>query len=162
MLYIKSLTMYKVHMHYGTYGCAYVWEIIHSLKLMDYLPIHTHKPYNNLHLQNLLFLAMITSVFKNKRNNNQEDFFFNVKAKIFFLKSQQKWFFKTDITESLQTASAFILNHYMKSNCLQLSSSDNLDPDQAWQNLIWIQNVWHSDSIKFLKKIYKITQHAKS
>ena len=32
------------------YGCAYVREIIHSLKPMDYPPVHTHKPYNNLHL----------------------------------------------------------------------------------------------------------------
>ena len=53
MFYIKYLTMQKVHMHAGAkrqllYGCAYVREIIHSLKLVDYLPIHTHKPYNNL------------------------------------------------------------------------------------------------------------------
>ena len=32
------------------YGCAYVREIIHSLKLVDYPPVHTHKPYNHLHL----------------------------------------------------------------------------------------------------------------
>ena len=32
------------------YGCAYVWEIIYSLKLMDYLPVYTHKLNNNLHL----------------------------------------------------------------------------------------------------------------
>ena len=30
--------------------CAYVREINHSLKLVDYLPVHAHKPYNNLHL----------------------------------------------------------------------------------------------------------------
>ena len=47
--------MHKVYMHTGAirqllYGCAYVWEIIHSLKLVDYPPIHTYKPYNNLHL----------------------------------------------------------------------------------------------------------------
>ena len=47
--------MYKVHMHAGAikqllYGCAYAREIIHSLKLVDYLPVHTHKPYNNLHM----------------------------------------------------------------------------------------------------------------
>ena len=55
MFYIKYLTMHKVHMHAGAirqlvYGCVYVREIIHSLKLMDYPPVHTHKPYNNLHL----------------------------------------------------------------------------------------------------------------
>ena len=55
MFYIKYLTMHKVHMHAGAirqllYGCAYEREIIHSLKLVDYLPIHTHKPENKLHL----------------------------------------------------------------------------------------------------------------
>ena len=49
MFYIKYLTMYKMHMHAGViskllYGCAYVQKIIHSLKLVDYLPVHTHKP----------------------------------------------------------------------------------------------------------------------
>ena len=52
MFYIKYLTMQKEHMHASAkrellYGCAYVREIIHSLKLVDYLPIHTHKPYSN-------------------------------------------------------------------------------------------------------------------
>ena len=51
MFYIKYLTMYKVHMHAGairqlSYGCAYVQEVIHSQKLVDYLPVHTHKLYN--------------------------------------------------------------------------------------------------------------------
>ena len=55
MFYIQYLSMHKVHMHAGTimqllYGCAYVREIIHSLKLVDYLSVHTHKPYNNLHV----------------------------------------------------------------------------------------------------------------
>ena len=50
MFYFKYLTTHKVHMHAGAirqllYGCVYVREIIHSLKLMDYLPVHTHKPY---------------------------------------------------------------------------------------------------------------------
>ena len=48
MFYIKYLTMHKVHMHAGVirqllYGCAYVREIIHSLKLVDCLPVQTHK-----------------------------------------------------------------------------------------------------------------------
>ena len=55
MFYIKYLTMHKVHMHAGANGCAYVREIIHSIKLVDYLPVHTHKPYNNLHL-NLYYI----------------------------------------------------------------------------------------------------------
>ena len=47
--------MHSVHMRAGAirqllYGCAYVREIIHSLKLVDYLPVHTNKPYNNLYL----------------------------------------------------------------------------------------------------------------
>ena len=45
------------------YGCAYVREIIHSLKLADYLPVHTHKPFNNIHLDtrflnNLVYIAL--------------------------------------------------------------------------------------------------------
>ena len=48
MFYIK-----KVHMLTGAirkllYGCAYVL----SLELVDYLPVHTHKPYNNLYTGN--------------------------------------------------------------------------------------------------------------
>ena len=49
MFYIKYLTMHKVHMHAGAimqllYVCAYAREIIHSLKLVDYPPVHTHIP----------------------------------------------------------------------------------------------------------------------
>ena len=58
MFDIKYLTMYKVHMPAGAirkllYGCAYVREIIHSLKLVDYLPVHKHKTHGiwNLPLQ---------------------------------------------------------------------------------------------------------------
>ena len=45
---IKYHTMYKVHMYAGAlrkllYDWAYIWEIIHSLKLVYYLPVHTHK-----------------------------------------------------------------------------------------------------------------------
>ena len=55
MFYIKYLTMHKEHMHVGAlrqllYGYAYVREIIHSLKLVYYPFVHTHKPYNNLQL----------------------------------------------------------------------------------------------------------------
>ena len=47
--------MNKVHMHAGAIGTtkydhANVREIIHSLKLVDDLSIHTHNLYNNLHL----------------------------------------------------------------------------------------------------------------
>ena len=49
MFYIEYLTMYKVRMHAGAirkilYGCAFVQAIIHSLVLVDYLPLQTHKP----------------------------------------------------------------------------------------------------------------------
>ena len=32
------------------YGCAHVREVIHSLKLVDYPPVHTQRLYNNLDL----------------------------------------------------------------------------------------------------------------
>ena len=59
MFYIKYLTIYKLHDHAGAirkllYGCVYVREIIHSLNLVDYLPVHTSKTYNhNMQLINL-------------------------------------------------------------------------------------------------------------
>ena len=54
MFCIKYLIMHNVHMHAGgirqlLYGRAYVREIIYSLKLMDYPPVHTRKHYNDLH-----------------------------------------------------------------------------------------------------------------
>ena len=44
---IKYLTIYKVHMYAGAlrkllYDCSYKREIIHSLKFVYYLPVHTH------------------------------------------------------------------------------------------------------------------------
>ena len=62
--YIKYLTIYKMQMHASAigkvlYGCVYVREIIHLLKLVAYLPVHTHKPYNNLHLFFLFILAFV-------------------------------------------------------------------------------------------------------
>ena len=65
--YIQYLTMHKVHTHAGVirqllYGCAYEREIIHSLKLVDFLPVHTHKPYNNLHIY-FIILDKLTCVF---------------------------------------------------------------------------------------------------
>ena len=42
MLYIKYLTMLTA-IKQLLYGCVYVREIIYSLKLVDYLPVHTHK-----------------------------------------------------------------------------------------------------------------------
>ena len=55
MFYIECLTVYKVHVHTGAirkllYSCTYIREIIHSLKLVGYLSVHTQTPYNNLHL----------------------------------------------------------------------------------------------------------------
>ena len=77
MFHIRYITMQKVHnvMHAGAirqllYGCADVREIIHSLKLADYLPVHTHKPYNNLHLE-----FANRSTFAEKSLNNKNVFF---------------------------------------------------------------------------------------
>ena len=45
------------------YGCALVWEIIHSLKLVDFPPVHTHKRYTNLYLDlACLLLASLEAV----------------------------------------------------------------------------------------------------
>ena len=68
MFFIRYLTMHKVHMHAGAirrvlYGCTYVREIIHSLKIVDYLPVHTHKPYNNLHLMFSVLSRQIRSFY---------------------------------------------------------------------------------------------------
>ena len=50
MLYTKYLTLYKVQMRAGAirkliYGCTFVRVIIHELKLVDYLPVHTHSTH---------------------------------------------------------------------------------------------------------------------
>ena len=57
MVFIKYTTMYKVHMHAAAirkllYGFVYVREMTLLLKLVDYLPIHMHKPYNNYTCKN--------------------------------------------------------------------------------------------------------------
>ena len=62
MFYINYITMHKEHMHAGAirqllYGCAFVRDIIH--KLLDYPPVHTHKPYDNLHLKQIFFIKSI-------------------------------------------------------------------------------------------------------
>ena len=48
MFWIKYLTLYNVQLHISAirellYGCAHVREIILELKLVNYLPVHTHK-----------------------------------------------------------------------------------------------------------------------
>ena len=63
IFYIKYLTMHKLHKHAGAirqllYGCAYVREIIHSLKLVDYPPAHTHKPYSTDALSDMSDLSI--------------------------------------------------------------------------------------------------------
>ena len=55
MFGVKYLVIHKVEMHAGVisklvYGFASVWAIIYSLKLVGYLLVQTHKPYNNLWL----------------------------------------------------------------------------------------------------------------
>ena len=54
MFIVKYLAMHKVQTHAGVlskllYGFAFVRAIIYSLKLADYIPVQTHKPYNNSH-----------------------------------------------------------------------------------------------------------------
>ena len=66
MFYIKYLTNSQctkfkcmlVQLRKLLYGCTYVREIIHSLKLVDYLTVHTHKPYNNIYLSHLLVIFL--------------------------------------------------------------------------------------------------------
>ena len=54
MFNVRYFAMHLVQVHAGainklSYGFASVRAIILSLKLVDYLPVHTHKPYYNLH-----------------------------------------------------------------------------------------------------------------
>ena len=61
--------IHKAHMHAGAiwqfilYGRAYVREIIHELKLVVYLPVHTHKPYNNLQILHSTLLVIIRYLY---------------------------------------------------------------------------------------------------
>ena len=69
MFYIKYLTMYKVHVHAGVmrkllYGLCVCTGDSPLAKLVDYLPVHTHKPYNNLHLTFLFLLLQIWQLSK--------------------------------------------------------------------------------------------------
>ena len=73
------ITLYKVHMRVGAvrmllYDCAYVQEIICSLKLVNYLPVHMHKPYNNFPLYNVATITkqhiMIEYTYKNEHSTN--------------------------------------------------------------------------------------------
>ena len=53
MFYNKYLTMYKVHMHAGAIRkllCSGDNPLAKA-RVVDYLPVHTHKPYTNLHLK---------------------------------------------------------------------------------------------------------------
>ena len=47
---VQKLYMYAGAIRQLLYGWAHVREIIHSLKLVDNLPLHTLKSYNNLHI----------------------------------------------------------------------------------------------------------------
>ena len=52
MFYIKYLTVHSVLMHADAIRlCACEREIKHELMLVDYPPVHTLKPYNNVHLK---------------------------------------------------------------------------------------------------------------
>ena len=41
---------YKVHMHAGAISYCMVCACVREDNPLNYLPVHTHKPYNNLHL----------------------------------------------------------------------------------------------------------------
>ena len=62
MFYIRYLTTHKAVIVW----CVRMYgKIIHSLELVDYLPVDTHKPNNNLHMVSFdicaLFPQMLTS-----------------------------------------------------------------------------------------------------
>ena len=104
--YINYLTMYCVHMHAGAiikllYGCVYIREIIHEfhLKLVDYLPVQTHKLCNNLHLaycvicvsprekKHLIFVAY-------KQHLRRQPFYIfvrNLRIEIYFIIWRRVW-----------------------------------------------------------------------
>ena len=79
MCSVKYLVMHKVQMHASAiskllYGFASLGALFHSLKFVDYLPVQTHKPYNNLHLPsknmqistfNLLFQWILKKISTN-------------------------------------------------------------------------------------------------
>ena len=53
MFNVKYLAMYKAQMHAGAISKLFVrlyGKIIHSLKLVDYLPVQAHKIYNKLYI----------------------------------------------------------------------------------------------------------------
>ena len=59
----KCIAMHKMQLRAGAirallYGFASVRAIIHSRKLVDYLPVQTHKPYNNFLF--ILFVSLHT------------------------------------------------------------------------------------------------------
>ena len=63
MFNVKYLAMHNVQMHAGAiskllYGFASIGRIIHSLKFVDYLPLQTHTPHNNLHLFRMVILIL--------------------------------------------------------------------------------------------------------
>ena len=99
--------MHKVHMHAGAirqllYGCAYVLEIIHSLKLVDYPLVHTHKPNNNSHSKG--YIVCHCSFCGNARDLYCTDYSLFV-----ILKSKNKSVSKNRITGKSSTVRHFLV-----------------------------------------------------
>ena len=74
MFNINYLAMHKVQMHAGAtsirllHGFVSVRAIIHSLKLVVYLPIQTHKPYINLHTLYFIHRKRISFLWYGNQN----------------------------------------------------------------------------------------------
>ena len=77
MFYIRYLTMHKPYMHAGAIRQLMYCSVY--LKLADYSPVHTNKPYNNfnilyLHRHNVkyqiqLFIQEISKIIENSNSN---------------------------------------------------------------------------------------------
>ena len=66
---VEYIAMHKVQIFAGAiskllYESACVRAIIHSLKLVDYLPVRTHQPYNKTYYCSLCVLLLESSTSK--------------------------------------------------------------------------------------------------
>ena len=71
--------MHKVQIHADAIsrllcGFASVWAIIHSLKLVDYLPLHRQKAYNNFCVLDSISLRLVVICsLKRKTDRNYNE-----------------------------------------------------------------------------------------
>ena len=80
MFNTKYLTMHNVQMHAGAiskllYSFASVRALTQSLKLLDYFPVQTHKPYNSLHV----IVKPILQMYNNLPNFKNGKFIYTTK-----------------------------------------------------------------------------------